>query len=85
MAAKITAAPLTKSGQFFYLLDIGTGFKEIFPKTIHYSSSGKAHLKQHILSVHESKMPFKCDICQSTFTKKSSLKTHIRNIHEEKF
>ena len=36
MAAKITAAPLTKSGQFFYLLDIGTGFKNIFPKTIHY-------------------------------------------------
>ena len=40
-------------------------------------------MNQYVASVHEEKKPFKCDICDSTFTKKG-LKKNMTNIHEEK-
>ena len=41
-----------------------------------------SHLRRHIQLVHEEKKPFKCHICQNTFTSSQSLKGHISSIHE---
>ena len=35
-------------------------------------------------SAHEGKEPFKCNVCNATFTEKGSLKQHASTIHERK-
>ena len=34
-------------------------------------------MKQHVLSVHEGKKPFKCDICDYSCSQKGHMKTHV--------
>jgi KRAB domain-containing zinc finger protein len=41
-------------------------------------------LKRHVLSVHEGKKPFKCNICDATFAKNSNMKNHFSAVHEGK-
>ena len=41
-------------------------------------------LNSHIASVHEGKKPFKCDICNASFTKTGNLNRHVASIHERK-
>ena len=41
-------------------------------------------MKTHIESVHEKKKPFKCDICDYSFSQKSDLKKHHESVHEGK-
>ena len=38
----------------------------------------------YLKSVHEGKKPFKCDICNITFTRRSDLKIYNKSIHEKK-
>ena len=33
---------------------------------------------------HEEKKPFKCDICDYSFSRKSTLKTHVASVHKGK-
>ena len=41
-------------------------------------------MKEHISEIHEEgKKPFKCDICDQSFTQKSISKRHIENTHDE--
>ena len=53
---------------------------------LHRNSS----LNRHVASVHEGKKPhdrkkpFKCDICNSAFIRKSNLKTHSASVHDGK-
>ena len=46
---------------------------------IHASS-----LKIHISSVHEEEKPFKCGICQASFSAKGDMNRHISSVHEKK-
>ena len=39
---------------------------------------------QIIQTVHEGLKPFKCSICNSSFTRKPALKKHIKSVHENK-
>ena len=41
----------------------------------------RGNLKNHIEVVHEGKKPFKCIICDSSFTWNSHLKGHIPSVH----
>ena len=42
-------------------------------------------MKIHFASVHVKKKPFKCYICEYSFSKTSSIfKIHIKSVHEEK-
>ena len=41
-------------------------------------------MQTHFAAVHEGKKPFKCDLCEKTYTQKSHLNTHIRAVHGEK-
>ncbi len=38
---------------------------------------------QHIESVHEKIKPFKCKVCENSFTRNSGLRSHIKNVHEK--
>jgi uncharacterized Zn-finger protein len=50
-----------------------------------FDCSQKQALKKHIFEKHEEgKKPFKCDICDQSFSQKSNLKRHIVGIHERK-
>ena len=35
-------------------------------------------------TVHDDKMPFKCDFCNKTFNQNSHLRRHITSVHERK-
>ena len=37
-----------------------------------------------ITSVHKGKKPFKCNICDASFTRKGSLNIHMGSVHEGK-
>ena len=37
-----------------------------------------------MFSIHEGQKPFKCDICDESFTSKYCLKRHTASIHEGK-
>ena len=49
-----------------------------------FSSSLKAYMKRHIVSVNERKKPFKCNFCDYSFSQKAHMKRHIASVHEEK-
>ena len=40
-------------------------------------------MKKHIDSVHDGSNPFKCEICEYSFSRKGSLKSHVASVHEE--
>ena len=40
--------------------------------------------KVHFESFHEEKKPYKCDICDKSFSLKSILQTHIGSVHKKK-
>ena len=46
-------------------------------------TSQKIGYKEHIANIHEGKKPFKCDICDTKFARKSHLKNHITSVHEQ--
>jgi uncharacterized Zn-finger protein len=39
-------------------------------------------LTKHVSTVHEGKKPFKCDICDYSFSEKGSLNKHIKSVHD---
>jgi uncharacterized Zn-finger protein len=49
-----------------------------------YSYSRKDHLKRHVLSVHENKKKFQCDICDYRFSQKGDKIRHLATVHEKK-
>ena len=44
----------------------------------------KGWLKKNIVSVHEGKKPFKCDICDYRCSQKVNMNRHVASVHEEK-
>ena len=48
-----------------------------------YSCLQKDSLEQHIVSVHEGKMPFKCQSCEYSCILSDSLEQHIASVHED--
>ena len=38
-------------------------------------------MKKHVESVHAGKKPFKCDICDYRFFRKSVMKSHVESVH----
>ena len=44
----------------------------------------KTALSRHISSVHEGIKPFKCNICEAKFARKSHLNSHSTSVHERK-
>ena len=44
----------------------------------------KSKLDTQISSDHEGKKPFKCEICDYSFSRKSAMKTHVASVHIEK-
>ena len=38
-------------------------------------------MKTHVASVHERKKPFKCDICDYSFSLKNTMKRHVMTVH----
>jgi uncharacterized Zn-finger protein len=54
------------------------------PYKCDYNSVEDRHMKIHIEVVHEGKKPFKCTLCDTSFTKKALMVTHIASIHEGK-
>ena len=45
----------------------------------------KSKLNRHVVSVHEKvKKPFKCDICDHTYSFKSYLTFHVSSVYEKK-
>ena len=49
-----------------------------------HAKKGKKKLNKHIASVHEGKEPFKCNICNSSFTQKGQMNGHVALVHEGK-
>ena len=41
-------------------------------------------MKTHVVSVHEGKKPFKCDICDYNCSQKSVMNRHVASVHQEK-
>ena len=41
-------------------------------------------MKRHVTAVHENKKPFKCEICDYSFSQKGGLEQHVAAIHEKK-
>ena len=48
-----------------------------------YSCRWKSELRIHVDRVHKKLKPFKCDICEKSFARKTLFKRH-ENIHETK-
>ena len=44
----------------------------------------KEQINGHIASVHEGKKPFKCNICDASFTQKGEIIGHFATVHEGK-
>ena len=44
----------------------------------------RQELKNHVLCVHEGKIPHICSYCDKSFTSKSGLQSHIKGAHEGK-
>ena len=42
----------------------------------------KRHMNRHVVSVHEGKKPFKCEICDYSCSLKRTLKKHVAAVHE---
>ena len=43
-------------------------------------------MKNHVESrVHEGIKPFKCEICDKTFSQKWNMKIHMKNVHKPKY
>ena len=42
-------------------------------------------MKRHIIGVHGSPKPFKCEICDKIFQRKYELRRHITIVHDENF
>ena len=36
----------------------------------------------HVVSVHEGKKPFRCNICDYSCSQKSNMKSHVTYVHE---
>ena len=49
-----------------------------------YRCSQKGDMNKHVASVHEGKKPFKCDICDRSFSLKSHMNRHVASVHEGK-
>ena len=37
--------------------------------------------KSHVLSVHEGKKPYKCEVCDSSYSQPNTLRRHIDAVH----
>ena len=48
------------------------------------SKLSKSHMPIHIYSVHEGKKPFKCQLCDSSYSENSRLTIHVRTQHDKK-
>ena len=49
-----------------------------------HAKKEKKKLNEHIASVHEGKEPFKCNICNSSFTQEGQMNGHVALVHEGK-
>ena len=47
-----------------------------------YNAGMKAHLKRHVMDVHEKLRPFHCPQCEYTSARKSYLQNHMKKIHK---
>ena len=48
-----------------------------------FDCSQKQALKKHISEIHEEgKKPFKCDICDQSFSQKGNLSKHTASVHD---
>ena len=41
-------------------------------------------MNKHVASGYEGKKPFKCDICDYSFSQKGNMKSHVASVHEGK-
>ena len=56
--------------------------EEEFQDAIDETNTESSESKDHIISVHEGKKPFKCDFCDENFSQKCDLDSHIVSVHE---
>jgi hypothetical protein len=48
-----------------------------------FKTTYPSSLQSHIKSVHEGDKPFRCDICQESFSDKGKLNRHVKLAHEK--
>ena len=53
------------------------------PETTIPESTDSWIYQQHVVSVHEGKKPFKCDICDFSCSLRHNMKRHVALVHEE--
>ena len=42
------------------------------------------NFEENIISVHDERKPFKCEICDAYFENNANLKKHAKSVHEAK-
>ena len=52
-------------------------------RSLYYRCSQMNTWRLHLLSVHEEKKPFECEICNKSFSKKGELTVHVDLFHEK--
>ena len=50
---------------------------------LHQKLSSKQSLIKHIEVIHEGIKAFKCDLCDSDFSRDQNLQTHIASVHDQ--